>query len=361
MTLGSTALLTVADNTVFQKSPDVASAGLTVAGKLTAPVAGTLSFSQLTVSSGGQLLQRGSTLLVNQNLATTSGGVCYLQGPILAEAVTTAVGSQNRCAGDTDVFANYTNAGATVIQRGILYIYGTLTNTGTITGNFNNGVLPPNPGDGYSIGGDYIVSAESSIILAEPVWWLRVGGNFDVAIDSSSRFVMDQATLELTGVGPASGQSVEVLSRDLGAVDSGFATTNFPLGALRVRAGANASLADNHNNAPGKSAEAIYTQELVVPAGAALTTNGLKVYTRVATIAGSVSNPADIVVVPGTPPCVADIVADGAVNAADLALLLTNWGPCTNSTCAGDLDRNGEVGAPDLAALLASWGACAQS
>jgi hypothetical protein len=205
------------------------------------------------------------------------------------------------------------------------------------------------------------VSAESSIILAEPVWWLRVGGNFDVAIDSSSRFVMDQATLELTGVGPASGQSVEVLSRDLGAVDSGFATTNFPLGALRVRAGANASLADNHNNAPGKSAEAIYTQELVVPAGAALTTNGLKVYTRVATIAGSVSNPADIVVVPGTPPCVADIVADGAVNAADLALLLTNWGPCTNSTCAGDLDRNGEVGAPDLAALLASWGACAQS
>jgi hypothetical protein len=361
LTLSSSALMTVANDSVFEKSPAVAAGGLTVNGRLAAPIDGSVAFQELTVATGGQFSQRGANVLVNQSLATASGGIAYLEGSVLAPTVSTAVGAQNRVAGDTDVFANYTNAGATVIQRGILYIYGTLTNTGTITGNFNNGVLPPNPGDGYSIGGDYIVSAESSIILAEPVWWLRVGGNFDVAIDSSSRFVMDQATLELTGVGPASGQSVEVLSRDLGAVDSGFATTNFPLGALRVRAGANASLADNHNNAPGKSAEAIYTQELVVPAGAALTTNGLKVYTRVATIAGSVSNPADIVVVPGTPPCVADIVADGAVNAADLALLLTNWGPCTNSTCAGDLDRNGEVGAPDLAALLASWGACAQS
>ena len=359
MTLGSTALLTVADNTVFQKSPDVASAGLTVAGKLTAPVAGTLSFSQLTVSSGGQLLQRGSTLLVNQNLATTSGGVCYMQGPILAEAVTTAVGSQNRCAGDTDVFANYTNAGSTVVQRGILYIYGTLTNTGTITGEVDTNFLPPSPGDGYSIGGDYVVSAESSIVLPDPVWWLRVGGNFDVAINASNRFVMDQATLELTGVGPGSLQSIEVLSRDLGAVDPGFATTNYPLGALRLRAGATVSLANNHNNAPGKGNEAIYTNELVVPAGATLTTNGLKVYTRTATIAGTVSNPNDIVVVPGTPPCVADIVTDGVVNGADLALVLTNWGSCPSSTCVADIDRDGTVGASDLSIVLASWGGCA--
>jgi hypothetical protein len=359
LTVNASTLMNLATNTVFEKSPDVASGGLTIAGDLSAPQNGSLTFEQLTVSSGGQLLQRGSTLLVNQNLATTSGGVCYLQGPILAEAVTTAVGSQNRCAGDTDVFANYTNAGSTVVQRGILYIYGTLTNTGTITGEVDTHFLPPSPGDGYSIGGDYVVSAESSIVLPDPVWWLRVGGNFDVAINASNRFVMDQATLELTGVGPGSLQSVEVLSRDLGAVDSGFATTNYTLGALRLRAGATVSLANNHNNAPGKGNEAIYTNELVVPAGATLTTNGLKIYTRIATIAGTVSNPNDIVVVPGTPPCVADIVTDGVVNGADLALVLTNWGPCAGSTCVADIDRDGVVGASDLSIVLASWGGCA--
>jgi hypothetical protein len=357
--VNASTLMNVATNTVFEKSPDVAAGGLTVLGDLVAPPAGTLTFEQVTVASGGQFLQRNSTILVNQNLATTSGGICYLQGPILAEGVTTAVGSQNRCAGDTDVFANYTNAGSTVVQRGILYIYGTLVDTGTISGEVDTSFMPPAPGDGYSIGGDYVVSAESSIVLPDPVWWLRVGGNFDVAINSASRFVMDQATLELTGVGPASLQSVEVLSRDLGAVDAGFATTNFPLGALRVRAGANASLANNHNNAPGNGNEAIYTQELVVPAGSTLTTNGYKIHTRAATIAGTVSNPSDIVVVPGTPPCVADIVTDGVVNGADLALVLTNWGPCASSTCVADIDRDGTVGASDLSIVLASWGGCA--
>ena len=96
-----------------------------------------------------------------------------------------------------------------------------------------------------------------------------------------------------------------------------------------------------------------------MPAGATLATNGYKVYTRTATIAGTVSNPNDIVVVPGTPPCVADIVTDGVVNGADLALVLTNWGSCPSSTCVADIDRDGVVGASDLSIVLASWGGCA--
>jgi hypothetical protein len=356
--LSSTALMTVATNTVFERSLDVASAGLTVNGDLAAPLNGTVTFEQLSVGTGGQFLQRGSTVLVNQNLATTSGGICYLQGPVLAEAVTTAVGAQNRCAGDTDVFANYTNAGTTVVQRGILYIYGTLTNTGTLTGQVDTSYLPPAPGDGYSVGGDYAVGAASSIVLPDPVWWLRVGGSFDMAIDSASRFVMDAATLEMTGVGDSAVQSLEVFGRDLGAIGDGFATTNFPLGALRIRAGANVALEDNHNNAPGKTAEAIYTNELFVPAGATLTTNGYRIYTRAATIAGTVSNPADIIVVPDAPPCPADLFPNGMVDAADLGILLSTWGPCRGA-CVADLDGDGQVGASDLAVVLASWGPCA--
>jgi hypothetical protein len=356
--INATTLMSVATNTVFERSLDVASAGLTVNGDLAAPLNGTVTFEQLSVGTGGQFLQRGSTILVNQNLASTSGGISYLQGPILAESVTTAVGAQNRCAGDTDVFANYTNAGTTIVQRGILYIYGTLVNTGTLTGEVDTSFLPPAPGDGYSIGGDYAVSADSSIVLPDPVWWLRVGGSFDMAINSAARFVMDQATLEMSGVGDSPVQSLEVFARDFGAIDDGFATTNYLVGALRIRAGANVSLEDNHNNVPGKTAEAIYTNELFVPAGATLTTNGYRIYTRAATIVGTVSNPADIIVVPDAPPCPADLFPDGIVNAADLSALLVTWGPCSGS-CIADIDGDGQVGASDLSLLLASWGACA--
>jgi len=358
LTLSSAAMMQVATGTVFEKSPDVAAAGLTIAGKLVAPSTGTLTFEQLSVSSGGQFLQRGTTVLVNQVLSSNSGGVCYLQGPVLAEGVSTAVGGQNRVAGDTDIFANYTNAGSTVIQRGILYIYGTLTNTGTMTGQFNNGFVPPNSGDGYSIGGNYVVSASSSLVLAEPVWWLRVGGNLDVAIDDPARFVMDQATLELTGLSPEGRQAVEVFAADLGPVNAGFSTSNFLLGALRIRAGAAVQLVDAHGNAPGAGNEAIYVEQLVVPAGAMLVTNGFRIYTRAATLGGSVSDPADIVVVPGTPPCVADLFADGVVNGADLGALLSVWGPCTRGTCLGDLNGDGQVNGADLGQLLSSWGPC---
>ncbi len=356
--LSSTALMTVATNTVFERSLDVASAGLTVNGDLAAPLNGTVTFEQLSVGTGGQFLQRGSTILVNQNLASTSGGICYLQGPILAEAVTTEVGAQNRCAGDTDVFANYTNAGTTIVQRGILYIYGTLTNTGTLTGEVNNGFLPPAPGDGYSIGGDYALSADSSLVLPDPVWWLRVGGDLDIAINSPTRFVMNEATIELTGVGDAPSQTLEVFARDFGAVDEGFATSNYLLGALRVRAGATVELVDNHNNATGKGQEAIYTNELFVPAGATLVTNGYRIYTRAATIAGTVSDPADVIVVEAAPPCAADLFPNGIVDAADLGIMLSIWGPCTGA-CVADLDGDGQVGASDLSTLLAAWGPCA--
>lgn len=358
LTLSASALMTVANDTVFEKSPAVSVGGLTVNGRLVAPVDGTVTFERVAVGLPGQLAQRGSDILVNHSLMTLAGGVSYLEGTVLAPTVATDPGAQHRVAADTNIFASYANAGATIIQRGVLYIYGTLVNTGTITGELNNGFLPPNPGDGFSIGDDYIVSAESSIILPDPVWWLRVGGNLDVKIDSASRFVMDQATLELTGIGLQGEQSVEVLSRDLGEDEAGFAASNFPIGAVRLRAGAMVSLADNHNNAPGKGGEAVYTQELVVPAGATLVTNGHKIYTRVATVAGEVSNPNDIVVVPGTPPCVADIFPNGFVDAADLSALLVSWGPCSGS-CVADLDRDGEVDASDLAQLLVSWGPCA--
>ncbi len=52
--------------------------------------------------------------------------------------------------------------------------------------------------------------------------------------------------------------------------------------------------------------------------------------------------------------CPADLNGDGSVGAADLAILLGQWG----GAGTGDLNGDGSVGASDLAILLGAWGAC---
>ena len=52
-----------------------------------------------------------------------------------------------------------------------------------------------------------------------------------------------------------------------------------------------------------------------------------------------------------------DINQDGAVNAADLSLLLSAWGVCADCDggCPADLNGDCVVGGPDLSILLAAW------
>ncbi len=54
--------------------------------------------------------------------------------------------------------------------------------------------------------------------------------------------------------------------------------------------------------------------------------------------------------------CSADFDGNSAVDAADLASLLTRWGAC--ATCDEDVNHDGIVGGSDLAALLSQWGSC---
>ena len=62
---------------------------------------------------------------------------------------------------------------------------------------------------------------------------------------------------------------------------------------------------------------------------------------------------------PAPSDCPADFNGDGAVEAADLAVLLGSWGPCPpKEDCPADLNDDGLVEAADLAELLGSWGPC---
>jgi hypothetical protein len=55
------------------------------------------------------------------------------------------------------------------------------------------------------------------------------------------------------------------------------------------------------------------------------------------------------------PPCPADVNGSGTVDAADLAVLLAEWG---SSNPAADINDSGTVDASDLAVVLAAWGPC---
>ena len=58
--------------------------------------------------------------------------------------------------------------------------------------------------------------------------------------------------------------------------------------------------------------------------------------------------------------CPADIDWNGAVQAADLAVLLADWGGAPTAGVASDIDGDGVVGAADLAILLGSWNSCVE-
>lgn len=57
-------------------------------------------------------------------------------------------------------------------------------------------------------------------------------------------------------------------------------------------------------------------------------------------------------------PCPADLVSDGVVNAADMAVVLNFWGTSGSQFPGVDLNSDGIVNAADLSQVLNAWGAC---
>ncbi len=324
-----------------------------VAGKVIANPDDAAYFESIDIVTEGQFAQNGAEVYVSTDFVV-SGGRAFLSGQIMPAVLRTSGDGEVRVAGDVDAFCDYENAGTTIVQRGVLYVYGDLTNTGTLVGDVNNGFLPPEPGDGLSIGGDYTVGREASISLPDPVWRLAVGGDFDVEIDEPSRFTMGLATLELTGLSSGGTQLVEATSADLGSTEEAFDDSNNLIGEFRLRAGTTVEIVDTHDNISGdKTCEVIYTDRLVVPAGATLITSGCPVHVREAVIDGTVSDPDDIVVFDPNA-CPGDLDGDGRVRGSDLGILFTQWG----GSGSADFDGDGIVRGSDLGLLFTMWGDC---
>jgi len=82
-------------------------------------------------------------------------------------------------------------------------------------------------------------------------------------------------------------QLLEVMSQDLGNVAAGF-NQNFAYATLQLTANTYVELVDNAANSPGNTPEALYVNDLIVPAGATLNLDGLHLYVHTEQINGTI-------------------------------------------------------------------------
>jgi hypothetical protein len=223
--------------------------------------------------------------------------------------------------GTSAVFGSYTNeAGATTtIRSGTLFVFGSLTNNGTIIGTICSNCLgtPPN----MDIGGDLNLGPAANLTMPFEGSTVRVGGHFNCAINSNTRYDMSLATLQFEGAGAE--QTLEVMSRDIGADTIGLDRTitgHYPIGTLRIGPSpSTVRLVDTHDNdGLGQSAcEAIYVDTLIIEAGSRLINTTCRIYYNTLVSNGTVDVPANLV--PLTPPvsCDYDFNQDENVDLTD--------------------------------------------
>ncbi len=330
-----------------------------------------LDFSGTTVNVGDALLRRDSEMGIDGDAHATgtwtasAGSVVHADLTIDGELRgttdlmgDTTVNGEMRATDDILVGSNLTNNGLIAMHRGVLYVFGDLTNNGTILGEVDGGPgvrggTEPAPGDGMKVVGNYTAGENASILMPHPNWKISVGGNFDVSINDSAMFVMNQATLKFNGHDGE--QLVEVMSGDYGstedALNPAFGCT-FPIGTVNVASGAHVVLVDNRNNdCDNMFSEVIYTENLHVAAGATLDTNGYIIYASEVDNQGVIIGEDDIIII--NPPLPGDANGDGFVGILDVLVVIADWGPCDG--CAGDVNEDGVASILDILFIIANW------
>jgi hypothetical protein len=324
--------------------------------------------------SGDTLVLGGGSLVIvgdlgNSGSVTMVGTAVVVAGSMSNSAYMSTAGTmvtdlsnsgtgEMYCNDETMLSGSLTNDGLVSVNRGPLYILGSLTNNGTIIGDvdtgpgFSGGGDDPVVGDGLRITGDYVAGANAELYMPHANWRLAVGGDVDIAINNHDRFIMDEATLAMTGQS-GDDQTLEAMSTDVGSSTDGIDRTidgHFPLGVLVIETGTDVTVVDNHVNAEGN--ETIYVKELIIEAGATFRTGDRVVWYESATVFGSVDGEIDVL----RDPCPGDGDGNGEVNIDDLLAVIGNFS-CSGD-CDGDIDGNGIVNIDDLLMVISNFGPC---
>ncbi len=272
--------------------------------------------------------------------------------------------------GSSAVFGSFTNnnGATTTIRSGTLFVFGSLINNGTIVGTVCSGCLqaeaatPP----GLDIGGSLALGVEASLTLPFLDAVAHVGGNFDCAITSNARYDMASAALQLEGSGTE--QTLEVMSKDIGASLAGLDRSlagHYPFGALEIGPSpSTVRLVDTRDNdGLGQgSCEAIYVGTLRIHAGSRLINTGCaKIYYTTLINAGVVDVPGNLVAIGA--PCPADLNFDGQVDDADFVIFVRAYNtlvcddPQMPAGCPADLDGNNLVDDADFSLFVVAYDA----
>jgi hypothetical protein len=157
-----------------------------------------------------------------------------------------------------------------LVQNGDLTLFGTLTNAGTIVGDFRTG--------SFAMLGDTTFTAGASLMLDGDGGHFAAAGNLDNAINDSARFDAVRSEIRMIGLGQ---QTLEVMSTDRGPSASGLDRSiqgNFPIMKLRLGpTPTTVSLADaRDNDGLGQaSCESIYVDTLQIDPGSTLVNTDL--------------------------------------------------------------------------------------
>jgi len=310
------------------------------------------------LTAGGSVTNRrelelnGGTIVADGGFTTS--GTLTGDGEMVADTINTG---NVVLVADTINRGDYTNDGTTTIQNGTFTVLGALTNNGTIIGDFSGSARA---GDGMFVQSAYTAGAGAMLRFPQG-GTVAVGGDYDNAIDSNTRFDLASARLTLNSIEQA--QSLETMSLDIGADLAGLDRTiagHYPLGTLRIGpTPTTVNLIDAHDNAGDgqASCEAVYVSDLIIEAGATLNTNGCAVYYETLTLDGAVDNPMNLVPLTAVAACPGDCDESGVVDFNDLVSMLFEFG--TPGSVAGcDADGTGVVNFNDLVTALFLFGPC---
>ncbi len=315
---------------------------------------GSLAGPDGSINNGGSMTMVGNAVCAAQSVV--NNGYMSTSGTFVTD-LTNAASGDAYCNDETMLSGSLLNEGLISVNRGPLYVLGSLTNNGTIIGDVDTGPGlsggdEPVLGDGLRINGDYTAGIDAELIMPHANWQLSVGGNVDIAIDDHDRFIMDEATLAMTG--HADVQTLEAMSIDVDSSTDGIDRTidgHFPLGVLRIEAGASVVVVDNRDNADGE--ETVYVKHLIIEAGATLDTGARTVWYETVDNNGTVIGEIDVI----KDPCPGDSDGNGEVNIDDLLTIIGNF-LCTGDDCNGDVDNNGIVNIDDLLTVIGNFGPC---
>ena len=241
---------------------------------------GTMSGSATTVANGGIAISGGDEYLDGRTLnnygTATWGGtgnsINFQNGAVWNNEPGSVLDSQadnQEILNDGGAAPAFNNLGTLKKSQG----------SGTTTFNLaltNSGNVEVDSGTLALTGSSVTVNGYGSL-ATQPAATLSITGNLLGSTQQADLF-SPEGTLLLNGSGNASSpQLLEVMSQDLGNVESGF-TNNFAYGTIALGSNTYVQLVDNAHNSSGNGPEAIYVNALIVPSGTTLDLNGFHLY-----------------------------------------------------------------------------------